>query len=53
VRLPVFLLGQGAKALVVACNTATAAAVNDLRSIYDVPIIGMEPAVKTRSPGHP
>ncbi|MEH6500271.1 MAG: glutamate racemase [Pseudoalteromonas distincta] len=41
-----FLLGQGAKALVVACNTATAAAVNDLRSIYDVPIIGMEPAVK-------
>tara|TARA_R110002051_G_scaffold207593_1_gene273365 strand:+ start:8460 stop:9248 length:789 start_codon:yes stop_codon:yes gene_type:complete len=41
-----FLLGQGAKALVVACNTATAAAVNDLRSLYDLPIIGMEPAVK-------
>lgn len=41
-----FLLGQGAKALVVACNTATAAAVNDLRSVYDLPIIGMEPAVK-------
>lgn len=41
-----FLLGQGAKTLVVACNTATAAAVNDLRSLYDLPIIGMEPAVK-------
>lgn len=41
-----FLLGQGAKALVVACNTATAAAVNDLRSLHDLPIIGMEPAVK-------
>ena len=41
-----FLLGQGAKALVVACNTATAAAVNDLRSLYEVPVIGMEPAVK-------
>lgn len=41
-----FLLQRGAKALVVACNTATAAAVNDLRSLYDLPIIGMEPAVK-------
>lgn len=41
-----FLIGQGAKALVVACNTATAAAVADLRERYDVPIIGMEPAVK-------
>ncbi|TVP89719.1 MAG: glutamate racemase [Pseudomonadaceae bacterium] len=41
-----FLLAQGAKALVVACNTATAAAINDLRSCYDLPIIGMEPAVK-------
>lgn len=41
-----FLLGQGAKALVVACNTATAAAIADLRSRYSLPIIGMEPAVK-------
>lgn len=41
-----FLLAQGAKALVVACNTATAAAINELRSCYDVPIVGMEPAVK-------
>ncbi|SDU20730.1 glutamate racemase [Halopseudomonas salegens] len=45
-QIAAFLLAQGAKALVVACNTATAAAINDLRSCYDLPIIGMEPAVK-------
>ncbi|MBT1164521.1 glutamate racemase [Bifidobacterium felsineum] len=37
---------QGAKAVVIACNTATSAAVNDLREHYDIPIIGMEPALK-------
>ncbi|MBL3529197.1 MAG: glutamate racemase [gamma proteobacterium endosymbiont of Lamellibrachia anaximandri] len=37
---------QGAKAVVVACNTATAAAVSLLRSEFPVPIIGMEPGVK-------
>lgn len=42
-----FLLGQGAKALVLACNTATVAAVADLRERYpQLPIVGMEPAVK-------
>jgi glutamate racemase len=41
-----FLIGQGAKALVVACNTATAAAISALRERYSIPIIGMEPAVK-------
>ncbi len=41
-----FLIKQGAKALVVACNTATAAAVAMLREQYQLPIIGMEPAVK-------
>ncbi|MFA5677403.1 MAG: glutamate racemase [Pseudomonas sp.] len=45
-RIAEFLLAQGAKSLVVACNTATAAAVADLRRGYSVPIIGMEPAVK-------
>src|SRR3990167_11296130 len=40
-----FLLCQGAKALVLACNTATAAAISELRSVYpQLPIIGMEPA---------
>lgn len=37
---------QGVKAVVIACNTATSAAVNDLRDRYDMPIIGMEPALK-------
>ena len=34
------------KLLVIACNTATAAAINDLRAIYNIPIVGMEPAIK-------
>lgn len=37
---------QNAKALVVACNTATAAAIQALRQRYDLPLIGVEPAVK-------
>ncbi|OZG67311.1 glutamate racemase [Bifidobacterium eulemuris] len=37
---------QGAKAVVIACNTATSASVNELREHYDIPIIGMEPALK-------
>lgn len=44
-----FLIAHGAKALVIACNTATAAAADKLRDKYeflDIPIIGMEPAVK-------
>ncbi|MFI8979208.1 glutamate racemase [Ectopseudomonas khazarica] len=47
VRITEHLLGQGAKALVLACNTATAAAAADLRERYpQLPIVGMEPAVK-------
>lgn len=42
-----FLLKQQCKAIVVACNTATAAALHHLRTLWpDVPFIGMEPAVK-------
>ena len=41
-----FLLGQGAQLIVVACNTATIAAVEYLRANYSVPFVGMEPAVK-------
>ena len=41
-----FILTQGVKALVVACNTATSVAINELRARYDIPILGMEPAVK-------
>ncbi len=42
-----FLLDNGAKIIVVACNTATAAALHALRQIFPgVPFVGMEPAVK-------
>lgn len=40
------MIARGAKAIVVACNTATAAAVAVLRSRFTVPIIGMEPGLK-------
>ncbi|MGH8559511.1 MAG: glutamate racemase [Methylococcales bacterium] len=46
VTLSGYLVGRRVKALVVACNTATAAAITRLRSLYSIPIIGMEPAVK-------
>lgn len=41
-----FFVEQGVKAVVVACNTATAAAIASLRETFPLPIIGMEPAVK-------
>lgn len=41
-----FLLAHGAKAVVIACNTATSVAAGVLRQKYDVPILGIEPAVK-------
>ena len=46
------LLGMGADIIVVACNTATAAAIASLRADYpEVPFIGMEPAVKPAALG--
>ncbi|TYB31849.1 MAG: glutamate racemase [Candidatus Mcinerneyibacterium aminivorans] len=41
-----FLVDKKIDGLVVACNTATSIAINDLRKRYAFPIIGMEPAVK-------
>ncbi|MBS7787386.1 glutamate racemase [Flavobacterium sp. CYK-55] len=41
-----FLLRQNAKIIVVACNTATTNAIKELRAKYDVPFIGIEPAIK-------
>ncbi len=41
-----FLIEQGAKAIVIACNTATAVAVTKLREQFTLPIIAMEPGVK-------
>lgn len=42
-----FLLGQGVKAIVIACNTASVAGLDHLRALFpNVPFVGMEPAVK-------
>lgn len=41
-----FLVSKDVKAIVIACNTATSVAINDLRKIYDIPVIGVEPALK-------
>ena len=43
------LLSEGCKAIVIACNTATSVAAARLREELDVPIIGMEPALKPAS----
>ena len=40
------LIALGAKVIVVACNTATSAAIAHLRETFDVPFVGMEPALK-------
>ena len=41
-----FLISKDVKAIVIACNTATSIAINELRNTYNMPIIGIEPAVK-------
>ena len=46
------LLASGVKAIVIACNTATSAAARELREQYDLPIIGMEPALKPAAALH-
>ena len=45
-RITGFMIGKGCDIVVVACNTATAAAISTLREEFDIPFIGMEPAVK-------
>ena len=41
-----FLIGKKVDAIVIACNTATSVAIDDVREKYALPILGMEPAVK-------
>lgn len=48
-----FMASQNVDAVVVACNTATSVAINDLREKFDFPIIGMEPAVKKALEDYP
>ncbi|MBR6184029.1 MAG: glutamate racemase [Bacteroidales bacterium] len=45
------LLDKGAEVIVVACNTATGAAITTLREEFDVPFVGMEPAIKPAALG--
>jgi glutamate racemase len=45
-RIGAWFVTQGAKAIVVACNTATAIAVHTLRASVDLPIVGVEPGLK-------
>ena len=40
------LISKNAKVIVLACNTATSIAIKDLRINYNIPIIGIEPAIK-------
>jgi glutamate racemase len=40
------LIEMGCKLIVVACNTATTNAIQELRAKYDIPFIGIEPAIK-------
>ncbi|MCI4669022.1 MAG: glutamate racemase [Bacteroidia bacterium] len=44
-----FLISKGCKLLVIACNTATGVAIQRLRATYDLPFVGMEPALKPAS----
>ncbi|WP_139958629.1 glutamate racemase [Flavicella sediminum] len=41
-----YLIARGCKIIVVACNTATTNAIEILRARYDIPFIGIEPAIK-------
>lgn len=41
-----YLLSKNCKLIVVACNTATTNAISELRAMYKVPFIGIEPAIK-------
>jgi glutamate racemase len=41
-----WLINQGCKLIVVACNTATTNAIDSLRKNYSIPFIGIEPAIK-------
>ena len=48
-----YLLSEGVKGIVVACNTATSVAVRRLRGRYpDLPIVGIEPAIKPAAKNH-
>lgn len=50
-QITTFLISKGVDIIVVACNTATSAAIGTLRAEFDIPFVGMEPAVKPAALG--
>lgn len=44
-----FLLSKNCEIIVIACNTATSASIKTLREKYDIPFVGIEPAIKPAS----
>ena len=50
-KITEMMISKGADAVVIACNTATAAAIAMLRENFSIPFIGMEPAVKPAALG--
>lgn len=48
-----FLAARNVKAILIACNTATSAAIKDIRAEFNLPVISMEPAVKPACEGAP
>ncbi len=47
------LIEMDVKAIVIACNTATSVAAESLRNSFDIPVIGIEPAIKPAAVNHP
>ncbi len=45
------LIGRGARVIVLACNTATVVAVEQLRNTFEIPFVGVEPAIKVAADG--
>ena len=45
-KITEYLIKENVKAIVVACNTATTVSISSLRKRYDIPFIGVEPAIK-------
>ncbi|MEK9529989.1 MAG: glutamate racemase [Flavobacteriaceae bacterium] len=46
-----WLLAKGCKLIIVACNTATTNAIQELRATYTIPFVGIEPAIKPAALG--
>ena len=48
-----FLAAKNVDAVIIACNTATSASIEEIRARFSFPVIGMEPAIKLAAEKHP